>query len=263
MLDIPSPSLIGVVHLPALPGSPTHQISMGEIAERAIADAQVLQDASFDALIIENYGDMPFFADEVPPATVAAMAVIAEHVSRKTSLRVGLNVLRNDARSALGIAAAVGASFIRVNVHMGVSATDQGIIEGRAAKTLRQRKLLGKRVAILADVLVKHAAPLNQTDIAEAARDAAYRGLADGLIITGSATGRSVDIEDLKKVRESVPDRRVFVGSGATAETVAALLEHATGIIVGTAIKENGDPARPIDQLRANAFARAAGRGRA
>lgn len=258
MIDLPRPALIGVLHLKALPGSPGHMLSMDEILERALGDARALEEAGFDAAVVENYGDAPFPADSLSPASVAAMAVVADRVQRECSLRVGVNALRNDARAALGIASAVGASFVRVNVHTGVCATDQGFIEGRADETLRYRRLLGHRVAILADVHVKHAVPISQPDIARAARETAYRGMADGLIVTGPATGEPVDIDELRRVREAVPDRRLFVGSGATAETVQALLSVADGIIVGTAIKPNRDPSYPVDVRLARALVRAA-----
>jgi len=261
MLDLPSPALIGVIHLPALPGSACHRLSMDEIVDRALADARTLREAGFDAAIIENFGDVPFTASALPPASAAAMAVVADQVRRGGGLRVGINALRNDAVAGLGIAAAVGASFIRVNVHTGVYATDQGLIEGRAAETLRYRKQLGSRIAILADVHVKHATPISEPDISRAAKDTAYRGLADGLIVTGRATGEAVDVEELRRVREAVPDRRVFVGSGATASTVASLLTIASGVIVGTGLKPGGDASQPIDAALATAFARAAGRG--
>jgi membrane complex biogenesis BtpA family protein len=189
------------------------------------------------------------------------MAVIADYLRREIGLPLGINALRNDARAALGIAAASGGSFIRVNVHTGVAATDQGMIEGRADETLRYRSLLGKEIAILADVHVKHATPVSEPDLVRAAKDTAYRGLADGLIITGPATGEPVDLEDLRRVREAVPDRLLYVGSGATAGTAGALLAWANGIIVGTGIKPGNDPASPIDAGLASAFARAAGRG--
>lgn len=261
MLDLPSPALIGVIHLPALPGSPQHTLSMEEIVNRALRDARVLREAGFDAAIVENFGDAPFPRDRLSPASVAGLAIVAEHVRRETGIGVGINALRNDALAALGIAAAAGASFIRVNVHTGVYASDQGIIEGRADESLRYRRLLGRRIAILADVFVKHAAPLSHADIAAAARDTAYRGLADGLIVTGPATGAPIDFDDLAKVRAAVPDRRLFVGSGATADTVASLLKLANGVIVGTGLRPGGDPAAPIDAALAGAFVRAAGRG--
>lgn len=260
MIDLPSPSLIGVIHLPALPGSPAHHLPMAEIMERALVDARSLAAARFDAVIVENFGDLPFPARTLAPASVAAMAVIAEHVRRETNLVVGINALRNDAIAALGIAVAAGAKFIRVNVHTGVYATDQGIIEGRADESLRYRKLLGVRVAILADVNVKHAVPISQPDVVRAAKDTAYRGLADGLVLTGAATGEAVNVDELRRVRAAVPDRRIFVGSGATQATVRELLELANGVIVGTGIKQGGDPSRPIDPAMVGAFASAAGR---
>ena len=261
MIDLPSPALIGVIHLPALPGSASHRLSMDEIVERALVDARALRQAGFDAVIIENFGDVPFSASALSPASTAAMAVVADRVRREVGLRIGINALRNDALAGLGIAVAAGASFIRVNVHTGVYATDQGLIEGRAEETLRYRKQLGSRIAILADVNVKHATPISEPDIVRAAKDTAYRGLADGLIVTGRATGEPVDTDQLRRVRDAVPDRRVFVGSGATVDTVASLLTLASGVIVGTGLKVGGDTSKPIDAALATAFARAAGRG--
>ncbi len=233
---------------------------MEEIVERCVADAQALVQARFDAAIIENFGDLPLGRGSLSPAAVAAMAVVAQEVRRQSGIRIGVNALRNDPISALGIAASCGASFIRVNVHTGVYATDQGIIEGDAETTLRFRKLLGARVAILADVNVKHAIPLGESDVVRAARDTAYRGLADGLIVTGSATGEAVDVSELRRVREAVPDRRVFVGSGATVDSIASLLVIAGGVIVGTGIKVERRTENRIDPQLAAAFAHAAGR---
>jgi hypothetical protein len=233
---------------------------MDEIVARAVADGRALASAGFDAAIVENFGDMPFSAADLPPPSLAAMSVAADRVRRETSLRIGINALRNDAIAGLSIAAAAGASFIRVNVHTGVYAADQGLIEGRADRTLRFRKQLGLRIAILADVNVKHAVPLSQPDIARAAKDTAYRGLADSLIVTGPATGEPPNPSELRRVRDAVPDRRVFVGSGATVDTVRELLTHASGVIVGTGIKAGGDTSNPIDSGLARAFAVAAGR---
>lgn len=261
MIDLPTPALIGVVHLSPLPGTPRHILTMPEILERALADARALKEAGFHATIIENFGDLPFGGGPLEPASLAAMAVVADHVRSEIGLPIGINALRNDAIAALGIAAAVGASFIRVNVHTGVFATDQGLIEGCADRTLRCRRRLGVPAAILADVHVKHAAPLSQPDLGQAAKDTAYRGLADGLIVTGPATGEPVAVDDLRRVCQAVPDRRVFVGSGANAETVASLLRLVSGVIVGTAIKTGRDPGNPVDPTLAGEFVRAAGCG--
>jgi len=258
MMDLPPLALIGVVHLPALPGSPAGLLSMEEIIERAVTDGRALKEAGFDAIMVENFGDAPFRKDSLPSASTAALAVAADHLCRAVALPIGINALRNDARAALGVAAVVGATFIRVNVHVGAAATDQGILEGSAWDTLTYRKQLGRRIAILADVHVKHAQPLHQPDIALAAKDVAYRGLADGLIVTGPATGQAVELDDLRRVREAVPDRRLFVGSGATAENVASLFRNADGVIVGTALKVDRITANPVDARLAQSFVKAA-----
>lgn len=259
MIDLPQPCLIGVVHLPALPGAVLHQLDMEEIIRRAVADAVTLEQAGFHALIIENYGDRPFVSSGLPPASVAGLAVAADRVRQATALPLGINALRNDALSALGIAAVVGAAFVRVNVHVGVYATDQGILEGRAYDTLSYRKQLGRKIAILADVNVKHAKPMGETDIARNAADAAYRGLADGLVVTGPATGEPALLEDLRRVRAAVPDRRILVGSGAATKNIRELLREAGGVIVGTGVKVNGKTENPVDADRAREFVRAAG----
>lgn len=260
MIDLPSPALIGVVHLAPLPGSARHSLPMAEIVRRAVSDAVILRDAGFDAAIIENYGDAPFTGGHVPPATIAAITVAAEAVRAQTALRIGINALRNDALAALGIAAATGAAFIRVNVHTGVYATDQGIIEGRAHETLNYRKQLGARIAIFADVNVKHARPLSEPDISRAAQDTAYRAFADALIVTGPATGAQAEIDDIRRVAAAVPDRRIFAGSGVTVATLPAVLTAASGVIVGTSLKHEGQVENAIDPVRAREFVRAAGR---
>ena len=47
--------LIGMVHLPPLPGSPRWDGSMERAIAVALADARALIDNGMDALIIENY----------------------------------------------------------------------------------------------------------------------------------------------------------------------------------------------------------------
>ncbi len=261
MIELPRPILIGMVHLPALPGSPRNRLPLDAIIQRAVTDARVLADAGFGAVIVENFGDAPFAADRVDPVTISSMAVAAREVLQVVGVPVGLNVLRNDAAAALAIAASIGAAFIRVNIHVGVAATDQGIIEGRAADTLRLRQRLGRDIGILADVHVKHATPLSQPDIGLAAEETAYRGQADMLIVSGPTTGRGVDLNDLRRVRSVVPDRPLLVGSGATEQTVTELLRHADGVIVGSSLKPEHRCDEPVDADRAAAFVRAVGAG--
>ncbi|MBI2900480.1 MAG: BtpA/SgcQ family protein [Planctomycetes bacterium] len=239
--------VIGVVHLLPLPGSPRAR-DLEEVRRRALADAKALR--GVHAMIVENYGDAPFFPDRVEPHVVACMTAIACALPRP----LGVNVLRNDARAALAVALAAGADFIRVNVHTGVMHTDQGTIEGRAFETLRMRAALGAKALVFADVLVKHAS--GGGDPASAARDAAYRGLADALLVTGARTGAPPDPERLRLVKRAVPDRPVLAASGLAPENLP-LFAEADGFIVGTALKKGGRTGNPVDPRRVREFLRA------
>jgi membrane complex biogenesis BtpA family protein len=233
---------------------------MKRVLDRARSDADILTGAGFDALLVENFADTPFHGSTVPPETVAAMARAVAAVVEASGVPVGVNVLRNDARAALAVATAGGAAFIRVNVHTGVMWTDQGTLEGRAAETLRVRAALSHDVALLADVHVKHATPPPGQTLEDAAADTWTRGLADGLIVSGSGTGRPTDLGNVERARAGAPDAPVFVGSGVTPETVSSVLHAADGAIVGTSLKPEGDPGGPVDHARVRRLMEAAGR---
>lgn len=249
--------LIGMVHLLPLPGSPGWAGDMAAVTKRARRDARILEEGGIDAILVENYGDIPF-QKTVGPETVAAITAAVLAVREATDLPVGVNVLRNDARAAMAVAAATGARFIRVNVHTGGMYADQGWIEGKAADTLRLRARIAPDVAILADVLVKHAVPPAGTRLESAARDAVERGLADGLIVSGAATGSPTSLDEVRAVQAAVPETPVLVGSGVTAETVRAALATADGVIVGSALEEGGMAGAPVDPERVRRLVAAA-----
>ncbi len=249
------PGLVGVLHLPAMPGDPPPSQSFERVRQHAARDASRLKQAGFDALIVENFGSSRFpkgcEGDRLPPHQVAALALVVADAIRETGLPVGVNCLRNDAYTAIGIAAATGAAFIRVNVHAGAYVTDQGIIEGEAHTTLRYRTLLGAHdVEIYADVLVKHASPLAPLEPAQATAEVLDRGRADGVIVTGVGTGQPIDGATLGAVRAAAGDRCVLLGSGLTPER-CGLASVADGAIVGTYLKEKGDVLAPVDLERA------------
>ena len=156
-----SPALIGMVHLNALPGTPRANLHLDTIVQRAVQDARILAEAGFDAIMMENYGDTPFFKTDVPGITIAAMTrcglAIRDAIPH---IDLGINVLRNDGVAALNIAHVVGAKFIRVNVLSGAMLTDQGLIEGCSADLMRHRRFLNSDIEVWADIGVKHATPL-------------------------------------------------------------------------------------------------------
>lgn len=254
--------LIGVVHLLPLPGSPRWGGDFEAVLDRAVRDATAYQRGGAHGVFIENFADVPFAKDGVPPETVAAMAAAGRAIRAAVPLPIGFNVLRNDARAGLALCAACGGSFIRVNVHCGAMLTDQGVIEGKAFETLRLRPRICPGALILADVHVKHAVPLALLPVEIAARDTLERGLADGLILSGVGTGQATDLGRVERVRAACPQARLLIGSGVTARTAAEYLRFADGLIVGTSLKRDGDVRNPVDVKRVRALARVVDRFR-
>jgi membrane complex biogenesis BtpA family protein len=250
-------ALIGVIHLGPLPGSPGWAGDLAALEAAALADALAYLRGGADGLIVENFGDVPFWRGAVPPETVAAMTRLATSVVAASPCPVGINVLRNDALAALAIAQASGARFLRVNVLSGAVVTDQGVIEGEAAALLRRRRLLGaESIRILADVLVKHGAPLAPLPMGEAVADVLQRGGADGVIVSGAATGRPTARADLEQASVAAAGAPVLIGSGATPEGMAELAALCHGVIAATALKRGGRIAAPVDPDRVSALKR-------
>jgi len=245
-----------MIHLEPLPGAPGYGGSMDAILDRARTDAQAIAAAGFDGIMVENFGDAPFFTDDAPKVTIAAMARAVTEVAA-VGLPTGVNVLRNDGLGALAVAAATGAQFIRINVLSGTMYTDQGPIVGSAALVARARRELCPDVAIMADVFVKHATPPAGLTLIAATNDLVERAGADAVIVSGAGTGAATSLDDLKTVADR-SDLPVFVGSGATAATIRDILAIGDGAIVGSDTKVDGIAINPIDPARAAAVIRAA-----
>ena len=211
--------VIGVVHLLPLPGSPRYTGDLEAVLLRAEQEATALASGGAHGIIIENFFDTPFTKNRVDTATACAMTLAVKRI-----------------------------------------VTDQGLIEGEAHALHMYRRVLSAQgsVRILADVMVKHASPLGQSsDIAQAAKDTVLRGLADGLIVSGPATGSPPNWDDLNKVRQALPDTPILIGSGASIDNCSALLAIANGIIVATSLKRQGLVENPIDVERVRALVKA------
>ncbi|MEM1252049.1 MAG: BtpA/SgcQ family protein [Cyanobacteria bacterium P01_H01_bin.21] len=250
--------VIGVVHLLPLPSSPRWQGSLQGVVDRALQEAVALASGGVHGIIIENFFDAPFTKDRVDPAVVSAMTIVVSRLRQVVAVPIGVNVLRNDARSGLAISACTGAQFIRVNVLTGVMATDQGIIEGDAHRLMRYRRELGANVKVFADVLVKHASPLGivvpKTAMANAVADTIHRGLADAVIVSGTATGEPPTSQDLTDAKAAAGKAPVLVGSGATVDNISKLMQVADGVIVSSSLKRWGQIEQPVDPYRVGQF---------
>jgi membrane complex biogenesis BtpA family protein len=251
-------TVVGMLHLMPLPGSPRFQGDPGSVRDRLLRDADALVSGGVHALMMENYGDVPFYRGTVPSHTAAHMTVLADEIRRRFSaIPLGINVLRNDGCTALSIAHAVGAEFIRVNVLCGTRVADQGILHGIAHDLLRLRSLLNAgHIRIFADVDVKHSAPLAARPIADEVDDTLERALADSLIVSGAGTGKPTELAKVRSVRAAAGKTPVYIGSGITAETIQNYLPFADGYIVGTAFKQGGVATNPVDVERVKSLMR-------
>jgi membrane complex biogenesis BtpA family protein len=244
--------LFGVVHLPALLGAPRYAGDPNLAQQSAERSVERLVEVGFGAVMVENFGDAPFHAARIETVTVAAMArCVAALRARWPTLRIGVNCLRNDARSALAIAAACGADAIRVNVHCGAAWSDQGLLRGQAARTLRLRAQLGPQIKILADVQVKHARPAGGRSLLEEAVELRERGLADAILITGAATGKVADPQEFRGLRDLLPTTPLLVASGVDANNAAQWAKLADGALVGSSLMLGGRAGTEIDAARA------------
>lgn len=255
--------VIGVVHVPPLPGSAEGGTGdLPGLLDRVRRDAAALDTGGADAVLVENYGDAPYFPADVPKHTVAFMTRVAEAARNACDLPVGVNVLRNDGEAAVSVAAAAGGTFVRVNVYAGGRVTDQGVVEGRAHAIQRLRRRVAPEVRVLADVRVKHSAPLGEERrLGREVEDVVERGRADAVIVTGDSTGRPPEEGRLREAKRAADGVPVFSGSGTTPESAAAALDLVDGLVVGTALKEGGRTEAAVSEDRVRAFVRACGAG--
>ncbi len=258
-------AVIGVIHLPALPGAPAYDgACLDELVEIAVAEGARYAAGGLDGLIVENHGDIPFAKpDELGPETAASMAVIARAVRLACGLPVGINVLANAAIHAFAVAKASGAAFIRVNQWANGYVANEGFIEGKAGLAMRYRASLhGRDIRVFADVHVKHGAHAIVADrsIPEMARDAEFFD-ADAVIATGQRTGDSATMEELSAIAAgtSLP---VMVGSGVTPGNIGDLFSVADAVIIASWLKQDGVWWNPVDPDRVATFMREADRAR-
>ncbi len=247
-------SLIAVIHLPPLPGSPRSSLSREEICQWTEKEASTYYAAGIRSMILENHGDAPFFPEENPREVIAFLAVLGDRLKSKFDVDLGINILRNDAMGAMAAAAASGSDFIRVNVLNGIAATDQGLIAGRAHELMRLRRNLTSSVRVWADIQVKFATQLYQPSLADLAKSCSQRAMADAIIISGSATGSATNVDELRQAKMACPQTPVFAGSGVTCESLADVLSACDGAIVGSTFKEEGYVENPIDPERLEEF---------
>jgi membrane complex biogenesis BtpA family protein len=255
----PPKALLGMIHVGALPGTPRARLAVSEIAKQAAAEAKLLIDAGFDGLIIENMHDAPYVRREVGPEIISAMTAVGSAVRSVVpgDTPLGVQILAGANRAALAVAQAIDAQFIRAEGFVFASIADEGLLEeADAGPLLRYRKAIGaESIRIFVDVKKKHSshAITADVDVGETTKAAEFFG-ADGVIITGIATGKAITINDLgaARVATTLP---LLVGSGVTPESVKDLFAYADVLIVGSWYKRDGLWSNPSDAKRAKDLA--------
>jgi membrane complex biogenesis BtpA family protein len=252
-------ALIGVLHVGALPGTPSACHPIEALIEQTIAEARVYREAGFTALIIENTHDRPYLKGAVGPEITTAMTALAREVKRETGLTLGVQVLAGANREALAIAHAAAVDFVRVEGFVFAHVADEGVIESCAGELLRYRRAIGaERVLIFADIKKKHSAHAITADVSivETARAAEFF-LADGVIVSGISTGEPASPDEVRDVARGV-GLPVLVGSGITPANLPRF-PTAHGFLVGSSVKEGGVWANPLDRDAVRAVADAFG----
>jgi uncharacterized protein len=250
-------ALIGVLHLQALPGTPGSNRDVAAIASIAVDEARIYRDAGFHGLIIENTHDRPYLKSNVGPEIVAAISVVGAEVRRAVDLPLGIQVLAGANTSAVAVALACGASFVRAEGFVFAHVADEGLIESSAGNLLRYRRAIGgDHVRVFADIKKKHSAHAitADVDIVETARAAEFFSV-DGVIVSGVATGEPAQPGEVAAVAGAV-GVPTLIGSGITAENIGAY-PNADAFIVGSSIKEGGLWWNQMDVKRTKALVRA------
>lgn len=250
--------LIGMVHLGASPGTPFATEHPDAIVARAVEEAGELERAGFDGIILENMHDAPYVhGQDLGPEVVAVMARTLAGVRAAVRTPIGVQILSGGNRHALACAHACGGSFIRCENFVFSHVADEGLLaEAEAGGLLRYRRSIGaESIRVYCDIKKKHASHAITADLslADIAEGAAFFG-ADGLIVTGSSTGKPTAPDDVRAVRDAC-DLPVLVGSGVTPESAASLYRHADALIVGSWIKREGSWKNPVDPERAKRMA--------
>ncbi|PKQ62440.1 hypothetical protein BZG02_11965 [Labilibaculum filiforme] len=234
-------SIIGMVHVQALPGTPNSKFSIEEICEIAVKEARQYEVAGLDAIIMENMHDVPYLKGSVGPEIVAAMTVVAKAVRDAVSLPLGIQILAGANKEALAVAKAANLQFIRAEGFVFGHVADEGYMDACAGELLRYRKAIGaEAILVFTDIKKKHSshAITGDVDIDETAKAAEFF-LSDGVIVTGTSTGKAVYLHELKSLKDKV-HIPVLIGSGVTAENVHEYWPYASAFIVGSYFKDNG-----------------------
>ena len=247
-------AVVAMAHIGALPGSPLYDASggMAKLIDGVLADIEKLQAGGVDAIMFGNENDRPYVL-EAAPEGVAAMTAVVSTVKLALKVPFGVNYLW-DPKASVAIAAATGASFVR-EIFTGVFASDMGIWEPDCAGAARLKRNLGRSdLKLFFNINAEFAHSLDQRPIELRARSAVFSSLADAILVSGPITGQPANQSDLRKVCETIKEVPVFANTGVNIDNVADILAVASGVVIGTHFKVDGNTWNAVDGARVKRF---------
>ena len=256
IFGVPKP-VIAMLHLPALPGRPLHDRSVGVTGavEGVARDLEALQAAGVDGLLFCNEADLPYQL-EVGHEISAAMASIVGQLRSEVRVPFGVNILW-DPMASLAVARATGARFIR-EVLTGVYESDLGMIEPHIGNIAGYRSAIGgDDIALFDNIAPEFASAIGTRGVAERAKAAHFLRM-DAILISGPAAGVPFEMSDLRIAKEAAPEAAIIANTGVRADRIAEIFEVADGVIVGTSLKVDGHTWNPVDPDRAHRLMEAA-----
>ncbi len=248
-------TVVGMIHVDALPGTPKYKGDVESIINSAVKEAMIYKNSGIDAIAIENMHDIPYLKRNVGPEIISLMSIIGREVKKVSQLPCGIQILAGANKDALAAAHSAGMDFIRAEGFVFAHVADEGIMESDAGELLRYRKQIGaENILIFTDIKKKHSSHsiTSDVDIVETAKAAEFF-LSDGVILTGTSTGKETDIDELKKVRDVV-NIPVLIGSGLTADNIEKYFPVADAFIIGSYFKHGGDWKNKVDADRVKAL---------
>jgi len=249
--------LIGMIHVKALPGTPSNKLSPKQIVDKCIAEAKIYNDNNIDSIMIENMHDIPYLKRKVGPEIVTMMSVIAVEIRKiiPQERPIGIQILAGANIDALAVAHTSNLNYIRAEGFVYAHVADEGFFESDAGELLRYRKQIGaESVNIFTDIKKKHSSNYitNDLSIAEMAKNAEFF-LSDGIVITGSSTGFEADVEEIISVRKET-NLPILIGSGITYDNIDKYFNYAEGFIIGSYFKEKGYWKNDLDENKIGSF---------
>lgn len=250
-----SKPIIGMIHVDPLPGTPKYKGKVKSIIDKAIVEAKMYKENGIDSIAIENMHDVPYLNKLAGHEISTLMSIIGYEIKLKTNLPIGIQILAGANVQAIASANSAGLDFIRAEGFVFSHVADEGIINSDAAEILRYRKSIGANdILVFTDIKKKHSSHNITSDVSiEETAHAAEFFLSDGLIVTGVATGKEADLNEIKSVKKNVKIP-VIIGSGVNENNLEKYLPFCDAMIIGSYFKKNGNWKNTIDATRVKSF---------